>query len=114
MTMKSFGKVAPLQMWVLMLAGYGITRMQGASDMVLPKDDDLIIKNIIEGKNNLIKYTDQDFGVSLKLWHEYLLSDEKYRSKYTYSHSWKGMSKAILAEINNPDRSRLEALAESA
>ncbi len=112
MTMKSFGRIIPLQGFMLGLAGYGPSKQDGVRDLVQGQNDDEKINAIFENRSRLVKLTGVDFGFSLKEWHDHLLSVERLKRSYTHPYGWKGVEKAILAEIANPDRERLEALAE--
>ncbi len=112
MTMKSFGRIVPLQGDMLCLAGYGNIAGDGFRDIAYGDTEAAIVKNIREGSKILCKFTGKNFSFSLSDWHEYLLSDEKLKKSYTHPYGWNGVKKAILAEIANPDRARLEALAE--
>ena len=112
MTMMSFGNIVPLQGFMLGLAGYGPSKQDGIRDLILGQNDSEKIEAMFENHSRLVKLVDANFGFSLKRWHEYLLSDGKFRKSYTHPYGWVGAKKAILAEIANPDRARLEALAE--
>jgi len=112
MTLRSFGQIVPIQVGMLMLSGYGRTPEDGVRDLVKMADDPEILAALVEGRRILKKVTDQDFGYSLRAWHDFLLSDEKEAKSYTRQTSWRGVERVVLAELQNPDRARLEELAE--
>jgi len=112
MTMRSFGRIVPLQGFMLGLAGYGPSKQDGVRDLVQSQNDAEKISAILENHSRLVKLIGADLGFSLKEWHRHLLSDEKLMRSYTHPYGWENVEKAILAEISNPDRERLEALAE--
>ncbi len=112
MTTQSFGRIMPTQLSMLMLAGYNLTRAGGAQDIVRAEDDKTYLENMLSGQSLLIKCTQNDCGYSLKCWREYLKNHNEFSKDYTYGNAAPRVEKAILAEIANPDRERLEALAE--
>lgn len=112
MTVGGFGQIMPLQGDMLFLAGYGPSNELGNRSLVLQKGDDEIVAAITRGASNLRKITGKDFGVSLSAWHDFLKSNEPFRTEYMRSSTWEGVERAVKAELQNPERGRLEALAD--
>ncbi|MCF4118880.1 hypothetical protein JMK10_19300 [Rhodovulum sulfidophilum] len=112
MTLRSFGQIMPLQGGMLFLAGYGSPEEDGVRDLVRQIDDEKIIENMKEGRRILQKVTAHDFGYSLHDWHNFLINDKKHSGHYMRASTWVGVERAVKAELRNPDRARLEALAD--
>lgn len=112
MTVRSFGQITPLQGDMLFLAGYGPSKELGVRDLVRQEGDLEIIEAIRRGAATLRKITNHDFGVSLAAWHAFLQNDSHHREEYMRPSTWGGIERAVKAEIQNPERARLEALAD--
>lgn len=112
MTVGNFGQITPLQMGIFMLCGYRLTRERGMTEMLKSEKSLDAVETLIEGRRILRKVTGQDFCYSLSKWHDFLRTDEKTVKSYTRQITWRGVERAVLAELQNPDRERLEALAE--
>jgi len=112
MTIANFGMIVPLQMGMLMLAGYKLTRENGMTEMLRCNEASGAIIAMQEGRRILEKITEHDFGYSLGDWHNFLINDKKHSEHYMRSSTWIGVERAVKAELRNPDRARLEALAD--
>lgn len=112
MTLRSFGQITPLQGGMLFLAGYGSSEEYGVRDLVRQIESDKIIACMKEGRRILKKVTKHDFGYSLDDWHNFLINDEKSSQSYMRSSTWKGVERTVIVELRNPERARLEALAD--
>lgn len=112
MTIANFGKITPLQMGVLMLSGYHLTRERGRTEMLQSINPEDTLEAMTEGRLLLQNMTGQGFGASLTEWHAFLQSSEDYRDEYMQHSTWPGVERAVATELQNPDRARLEALAK--
>jgi len=112
MTTRAFGQVVPLQIFMLMLAGYGPSEDLGFRDIEKKVGYDDQVTAMIEGLKQLQDETGRNLGFSLSGWHEFLMKDQVLSEQYMHPYAWKGVRQAILAEINNSDREALEAEAE--
>lgn len=113
MTIRSFGQITPLQGHMLTLAGHGPSGEDGVRDLARVELDTQVIEQIRSGAKALERTTGEDFGYSLRKWHAFLVDDPALKKQYMRSLTWRSVSKAILREIDNPDRSRLEDLAQA-
>lgn len=105
MTVRRYGKVLPLQLYMLSLGG-DIVSWGGR---VPPTDRDRL--KLMKGGRGLLKMlTKRDFGYDLAAWHQFLLNDREHSKEYTYR------SKAVKQRINelydDPERLRLVRLLE--
>lgn len=112
MTTRNFGKVSPLQMAMLMTAGYYLTRERGSSELLLSTDPNITMHSMYDGVSLLVKMTKMNFGYSLKQWHDFLLSSNIFSKQYRSPHSWPSVERAILTELSNPNRLALEEAAQ--
>lgn len=111
MTVANFGQIVPSQMGMLMLSGYRLTRENGRTEMLRCDEAAKVVTAMKEGRQILEKITKHDFGYSLDGWHNFLINDAKNSHGYMRSSTWGGVERAVKAEIENPDRASLEALA---
>ena len=114
MTVSNFGQIMPLQGHMLFMAGYGPSKSEGSRGLEMPDDLNGRVENILVGRTRLIATTGHDFDVSLSDWHNALLGDPNFAAKYRFARAWRAVEKAILEQINNPDRKQVEALAKAA
>jgi hypothetical protein len=102
MTMRGFGNVMPIHIFMLQLAGYVIDyrskRIRAAAG---EKERE---KTMREGLDELCEWTEEDFGYDLAAWRDYLLHDEE--SGYTHPYAFANVDPAILEAI--ADRRRQE------
>ncbi|MDO5642149.1 MAG: hypothetical protein Q4G26_07140 [Paracoccus sp. (in: a-proteobacteria)] len=111
MSIRNFGQITSLQLAMLMLSGFQLTRENGATELILCENEKLSVMSMIEGSKILNKTTEQDFGYSLAKWHDFLVNSEKFSAQYMWPRTWDKVRDSVLREIANPDRSRLENLA---
>ena len=102
MSMGSFGSVTPVQSYMIMLAAID-------SDIVQVRhDDDFYLDLMTRGRAALVRMLGQDFGYDLLAWHNYLMSDERLRYRYTFNDRDDFcFSERILRELESDRRNRL-------
>ncbi|MFQ6550644.1 hypothetical protein AADZ90_022100 [Aestuariibius sp. 2305UL40-4] len=98
---------------MLFLSGFGSSQEDGVRDLVKMQEEARIIECMAQGRKMLKKVTGQDFGYSLAKWHDFLINDKKASKSYMRPSTWRGVENAIMIELRNPDRERLESLAEN-
>lgn len=114
MTIRNFGYITPLQMAILMMCGLRLTRERGTSELLYSPEETLTIAAMNEGRLILRKITGEDFGFSLSAWHDFLSTDETFKKQYLWPRTWESVSRAVMKSIKDPDRLRMEELAQSA
>ncbi len=102
MTVPHWGRVTPVQGFMLMLAGHVLHRLH-ESGMVEPDQERLDAMR--QGRKALCQLTGQDFGFDLARWHEYLLSDNRHGYKHPYA--GRVVKRAIEEALHDQDRLRL-------
>ncbi|MBL3576401.1 hypothetical protein JMK10_00025 [Rhodovulum sulfidophilum] len=112
MTIANFGMIFPLQMGMLMLSGYRLTRENGATEMLRCDEDSGALLAMHEGRRILENVTEHDFGYSLRDWYSFIINEKKHSGHYIRASTWVGVERAVKAELRNPGRGRLEALAD--
>ncbi|MBL3554163.1 hypothetical protein [Rhodovulum sulfidophilum] len=112
MMIASFGRITPLQGDMLLLVGFGPSSRDGIRDLETPVEQSEILENIRKGREELVRSTGQDFSHSLQSWHNFLMSSEEFKRKYTHPYGWRNVERAVKAELRKPERARLEALAD--
>lgn len=110
MTMRSFGRITPLQGVVLRLAGHGPSQEYGVRD-IERKTGEAAAAAIRNGAAALRDLTGRDLGCSLSDWHERLSQDEAFSEEYRFPYAWRAVEAAALKEIAAPHREALEARA---
>ena len=105
MTSPRFGRITPLQMDMLGLAGE-LTR-HGWDDPSLDADRIVAMR---QGLADLRKRTGVDFGYDLGAWHAFLLKNSDLSEEYTFTYAWKCVKKRIEQLLTDPDRLRLVEL----
>jgi hypothetical protein len=91
MSVPKYGRVTPLQMYMLGLGGE-ICRWHHQR---LPTDEERM-KEMRSSKDILKKMTGQDFGYELEIWHNRLANDQLHRDEYMHPYAWKAVSKRVL------------------
>jgi hypothetical protein len=105
MTVRHYGRVTPLQMYMLDLGGE-VVRWAGATP---PTDGDRQTA-MKEARDILTRLTGRDFGYDLAAWHGFLLSDNNLSEEYQFDSAWKTVKKRIDQLLDDPDRVRLVRL----
>jgi len=103
MTIPRFGRVTPVQMIMLGLVGYRISR----EDVTLAIPDDEQLHHIVCARKNLVNITRADYEYELSDWHEFLVAHCDYG--YTHPYAFTGVKKAVLQA--NTDEKRAALLA---
>ena len=101
MTLPDYGRVTPVQMDMLMLAGEPLLHGVEA-----PSDLDRV-RVMKEARESLKKFTGVDFGYDLSAWNEFLLTSPEFSKEYTFSYAWKAVKRRIEELIRDPHRARL-------
>lgn len=70
MTLPNFGKILPVQGYLLELTGYVLTRKEGPVIRLTGKKLD---KAKEKARNDLVRLTGQDFGYDVDRWYEFLI-----------------------------------------
>jgi hypothetical protein len=102
MTIPGWGRVTPLQMGMLGLAGHDLDNQE-------PSEEERRIA-IARGRSFLVRMTGQDFGYDLNRWHEYLL--ESHSAQYRHPYAWRAVRPAVERAIEDSERLRLVAILE--
>lgn len=107
MSIRSYGRVTPLQMDVLRLGGEIL--LSGGIAAAAPNDQDRL-GAMKQARQMLTQRTGRDFGFDLAAWHEFLLNDAKLSEEYTFDYAWKAVKRRIDELLSDPDRLRLVRL----
>ena len=102
MTIPGWGRVTPLQIDMLHLAGHVL------DDSDATEEEKRVA--IARGKRELERRTGQEFGYDLKRWHNYLVKTNK--EEYCHSYAWNSVQPAIENAFDDPVRARLVTLLE--
>jgi hypothetical protein len=114
MTIPGFGKLTPVQIDMLELAGINLDLRRYGFDpfnpgaQVIPDDDRIQIMR--RGRASLVEETGRDFGFDLKAWHRYLLAYPDHG--YTHPYGWRVTKKYVRAAFADSGRQRLLRLIE--
>jgi hypothetical protein len=103
MTMRGFGNVMPIHIFMLQLAGYVVDYRAKRIRAAASKKERR--RTMREGLAELREWTGQDFGYDLAAWREYLMQDEE--SGYQHPYAFQTVDASILEAID--DRRRQEA-----
>lgn len=107
MSIRSYGRVTPLQMDVLGLGGEVI--LSGGIRAGQASDEDRL--NVMrQSRQMLTQRAGRDFGFDLAAWHDFLLNDARLSEEYTFDYAWKAVKQRIDELLNDPDRLRLERM----
>src|SRR5262249_30315459 len=103
MSLRPFGRVVPIQIDVLALAGYETDYRERR--IRLGADDDARKRNMRRGRRGLRRRTGQDFGYDLAAWHNCLGAQPELG--YTHSYAYAGVARAVRRAIGESRRHRL-------
>jgi hypothetical protein len=113
MTMRSFGRVVPIHIDLLQLAGYAV--LWGERDICPATSEDDCLQAMGTGRTALRQATGEDFGYDLAAWRGFLLSAPDDRFGYRHPYAFRGVDRAVQRAIRSRRRKRLIAqLEESA
>lgn len=102
MTIPGWGRVTPLQMHMLGLAGHVLGNQE-------PSEEERRIA-IARGRSSLARATGQDFGYDLNRWHEYLL--KSHSAQYRHPYAWSAVRPAVERAFEDSERLRLVSILE--
>jgi hypothetical protein len=102
MSLPEYGRVTPLQMDMLMLAGEDV--LNGGTEA--PSDMDRV-RVMKEARESLKKLTGVDFGYDLSAWNKFLLNSPELSKEYKFRYAWKAVKRRIEEIIDDPHRVRL-------
>jgi hypothetical protein len=115
MTIPGFGRLTPVQIFMLQLAGVNLDLRRHGFDPMRPgaqkMPDERRIQMMKRGRRSLVALTGQDFGFDLAAWQRYL----KARRDSGYTHPYgSGITRAFVQRHTaDPERQRLVALIEA-
>lgn len=104
MTLRPFGKVTPIQLAMLGLAGYEVDF--GSRKIALPDTESKRMTNMEAARMRLVGSTGCDFAFDLKKWRDYLCGSEQ-SSGYCHEYAHQAVDSAIRKAIHDPVRKRL-------
>lgn len=107
MTLRPFGRVVPIQIDVLALAGYCANYRPGDRSITLGADDAARKRSMKRGRSALRRTTGQDFGYDLAAWVNYLEAHPDQGFTHAYAHA--GVARAVREAIADADFQRLAA-----
>lgn len=114
MTIPGFGRLTPIQMDMLELAGINLDRRRYGFDPFNPGTETIPDEDRIEimkrGRASLVKQTGQDFGFDLEVWQRFLVAHADLG--YTHPYGSLVTKKYVRAAIADPERQRLLSLIE--
>jgi len=105
MTMHSFGRVIPIHLDILQLAGYAPDWVQ--RDLRPAATDEECLRVMRAGRVALRRATGQDFGYDLAAWREFLsfAADDEFGYRHPYAFS--AVDRAVQRAIRSRRRRRL-------
>lgn len=109
MTMRSFGKVMPIHIDVLQLAGYTLAER----DICPAATDEEFLRAMQAGRAALRRDTGQDFGYDLAVWRKFLASAPDDEFGYRHPYAFRGVDRAVSKAIRSARRSELVARLET-
>jgi hypothetical protein len=96
-----YGRVTPLQGFMLELAGVNGTNPQ------CELSDDEVIDQMRSSRRVLRRIVGHDFRYDLSAWHNFLICSEEFKEGYMFRYSWSSISRDMPKFIVDPNRSRL-------
>jgi hypothetical protein len=105
MTMRSFGRVMPIHIDVLQLAGYTLA----ARDICPATTDEDFLRAMQTGRVALQRATGQDFGYDLAAWREFLATAPDDEFGYRHTYAFGGVDRAVGQAIRSARRGQLVA-----
>jgi hypothetical protein len=114
MTIPGFGRLTPIQMDMLELAGfnldcrrYGFHPFNPGAEAIPDADRIEIMKR---GRASLVEQTGQDFGFDLEAWQRFLVAHPDLG--YTHPYGARVTKRSVRAAMADPERQRLLSLIE--
>ena len=105
MSLHKFGRVTPLQMAMLRLAGEDVLR--GGSG---PLTDIQRVDAMKKGREALMRRTGLDFSYDIAAWNDFLLSDASLSEEYKFNFAWRAVQQKLEERIHDPNHARLAAM----
>jgi hypothetical protein len=106
MTVPGFGRLTPVQGYMLQLAGINLDRHRYGFDPFKPGAEEISDLDRIEimkrGRTALVKYTHQDFGFDLEAWQSFLMANPDFG--FTHPYGYRVTKKHIQTAIAVHDR----------
>jgi hypothetical protein len=103
MTLRPFGRVTPIQIDMLSLAGYGTDYR--SREIRVGDTDERRKRNMRRGRRALRRATRKDLGYDLADWHNFLAADPEHG--YTHAYAFGGVARAIVKAVADRVRQRL-------
>jgi len=103
MTIPNFGRVTPIQMTMLQLIGYRLSR----ADIRLATPEAERLQYIVSARKHLLSILGVDFEYVLVDWHNYLIAHKE--TGYTHPYAFSNVRRAVLRA--DTDRSRTALIA---
>jgi hypothetical protein len=107
MTMRSFGKVMPIHIDMLRLAGYADVPQQ--RDLRQADSDEGFLQAMQAGRAALRDRTGRDFRYDLATWRRFLLAAPDDAFGYRHAYAFRGVDRAVREAIRSPRRRELVA-----
>lgn len=109
MTIPGWGRLTPVQINMLKLAGrLGRRPREPGIDLA----DEERLKAMAVGRDLLRRLTGVDFGYDLRRWHEHLIGADEYGYRHPYA--WRVVRPAIEEALEDPERLQLVRQLEQA
>jgi hypothetical protein len=105
MTMRSFGKVMPIHIDMLQLAGYVPAWRE--RDIRPATTDEEYLRTMRAGRTALRRATGQDFGYDLAAWREFLSSAPDDKFGYRHPYAFRSVDRAVQQAIRSQQRKQL-------
>ena len=105
MTMRSFGKVMPIHIDMLQLAGYVPAWRE--RDIRPATTDEECLRTMRAGRAALRRATGQDFGYELVAWRAFLSSAPDDEFGYRHPYAFSGVDRAVQRAIRSRRRRQL-------
>jgi hypothetical protein len=105
MTMRSFGRVTPIHISMLELAGYVVD----GRDMRPAAGDNEYLRTMRNGWAKLRRTTGKDFGYDLAAWREFLVTASKDEFGYRHPYAYRRVDGIVRSQIDDSRRAELVA-----
>jgi hypothetical protein len=105
MTMRSFGRVVPIHIDMLQLAGYVVD--YDKRDIRPAKSDKEFLRTVRQGRADLRRQCGSDFGYDLAAWRDFLLAAPDDEFGYRHPYAFRRVDRAIQRAMSDPRRADL-------
>lgn len=103
MTIPNLGRVTPIQIAMLGLAGMRVT-LRG---LVAPRDDAEMADTLRAARDMLQRLSGEDFGTDLVAWRAHLMAPELAGRGYQHPHELERVDGIVVAAIDDVRRKRV-------